>query len=253
MKVATIYGGTHGLGLETALQLVTSGYQVDLIGRDFRQAKSVFSELSVQAGRVKFIRHNLVADRLEQLLPQVHSAPDAVFYIAGAGRIEAFSETNPEYIRNCFMINAEVPANLIAHYYPRLLNQSDFFFGCVTSIAGQIVSPLFSVYAASKAAESRLIESVNIELKAAGAVNNITDFCPGNFAGSSFFGDVTDLPRLSNLAAQLIKATFSKVNRFIPNYETVYRSVIEQYHADSEQFGLSSYEFKMKRHKENGE
>ena len=35
MKVATVYGATHGLGLATAKQLLNSGFRVELIGRNF--------------------------------------------------------------------------------------------------------------------------------------------------------------------------------------------------------------------------
>ena len=247
MKVATIYGASHGLGLATAKHLVDDGFTVELVGRDFALAQETFAATEVADRQVKFIRHDLLADDLSDLFAKVAQKPLAVFYTAGIGRLQPFSDTDTSYVHACYAINAEIPTVLIKKHYGALCGQDAFYLGCVTSIAGQIVSPLFSVYAASKAAASRLIESVNIELMATGSRNRITDFCPGNFSGSSFSGDDTDLPKLAELSGQLIETTFSRAGLFIPDYETIYKSVIERYRNDFEAFGLSSYEYKMKR------
>jgi short-subunit dehydrogenase len=251
MKVATIYGASHGLGLATAKYLVDDGFTVELVGRDFALAQETFAAADVAEGQVKFIPHDLLTDDLSNLFAKVAQKPLAVFYTAGIGRLQPFSDTDTSYVRACYAINAEIPTVLIKKHYGDLCGQEDFYLGCVTSIAGQIVSPLFSVYAASKAATSRLIESVNIELKASGSRNRITDFCPGNFSGSSFSGGPTDLSKLAELALQLVETTFSRAKLFIPDYETVYKSVIERYRNDGETFGLSSYEYKIKRNRSN--
>lgn len=247
VTVITIYGASHGLGLATAKHLANEGFTVELVGREFALAEETFAKELIADGQVKFIRHDLLRDDLSDLFARVAGKPRAVFYTAGIGRLEPFSDTESSYIRACYAINAEIPTMLIKKYYTDLCGEDSFHFGCVTSIAGQIVSPLFSVYAASKAAASRLIESVNIELKASGSGNRITDFCPGNFGGSSFSGGDTDISKLAVLSSQLIEATFSNKVLFIPSYEEVYKSVIERYRDDSETFGLSSYEYKRER------
>lgn len=251
MKVVTIYGASHGLGLAAAKRLVEDGFTVELIGRDFALAQETFAATTVADGQVKFIPHDLLVDDLNNLFAKVAGKPLAVFYTAGIGRLQPFCDTDTSYVRACYAINAEIPTVLIKKYYDDLCGREDFYLGCVTSITGQIVSPLFSVYGASKAATSRLIESVNIELKVIGSRNRITDFCPGNFSGSSFSGGPTDLSKLAELAVQLINTTFSRTGLFIPDYETVYKSVFERYRNDGETFGLSSYEYKMERSRSN--
>jgi short-subunit dehydrogenase len=165
--------------------------------------------------------------------------------------LEEFQSTDSSYISSCYMLNSILPARLILHYYDAIAGADDFYFGCVTSIAGQVVSPLFSVYAASKAATSRLIESINVELVVAGATNRITDFCPGHIVGSSFYGRSTNLVDLNDKAKQLVEATFMKTKLSIPDYETVYKSVIEDYNTDRDAFGISSYAYKLKRGQRN--
>ena len=61
------------------------------------------------------------------------------------------------------------------------------------SISGWMSSPLTSVYAASKAAVVRFVESVNIELEVSGTENRILDVSPASFRGSRFYGGKNDL------------------------------------------------------------
>lgn len=251
MSVATIFGGSHGLGLATAQLLASRGFSIELVGRDFSLAKKTFTEIESSGVNVKYISHDFLTDNLSDLLQKVSKNPAAVFYVAGIGRLEHFVESEDAYIRGCYAINAEVPTLLLKSYYENLSGKNNFYYGHVTSIAGQLVSPLFSVYAASKAAASRLIETVNIELKASGCKNRITDFCPGNFAGSSFSGGDTDLSKLHDLSSQLVDQTFAHTGLFIPDYDTIYKSVIERYQADGETFGISSYKHKIERKLQN--
>lgn len=247
MAIATIYGGSHGLGLATAKRLYDDGFTVELVGRDFSLARKVFPNSLIRAGRIKFITHDLLVDDLQSLFLQVDQHPLIVFYVAGIGRLEAFSDTKVSYVRSCYAVNAEIPTIVFNKYYSNLCGRQEFYLGCVTSIAGQLASPLFSVYAASKAATSRLIESINVELAARGAVNRITDFCPGQFTGSSFSGGDTKLVKLMNLADELIESTLKKKWLFIPSYESVYKRVLERYQEDVQEFGRESYKFKAGR------
>lgn len=210
-------------------------------------ASSVFAEGGAEFGEVKFIHHDLLTGCIEDLFAKVSKTPRAVFYTAGMGKMDHFSNVDVSFIRSCYAINAEIPTIIIRNYFSQILHDDRFHMSCVTSIAGQVVSPLFSVYAASKAAISRLIESINVELQVAGRTNFITDFCPGHFSGSSFFGGETDLSALADTSRRLIGATFAGERMVIPKDEEIYRSVINEYHRDRDVFGMKSYEYKMKR------
>ena len=52
---------------------------------------------------------------------------------------------------------------------------------------------------------------------------------------------------LSDLASSIIEHLETKDDLFIPDYEPVFRQVLERYHQDFRAEGLHSYEFKLKR------
>ncbi len=74
----------------------------------------------------------------------------------------------------------------------------------MVSIAGFMSSPFFSLYGATKASLKIFIESVNVELEKAGAVNRILNVSPGSIKGTSFNSGKTDLSLTSTLAKDSI-------------------------------------------------
>ena len=84
------------------------------------------------------------------------------------------------------------------------------------SIAGWISSPMFSVYAASKAAICRFVESINIELEQSGYQNRILNVSPGSIKGSRFNGEENHLPLMVALAEEIIFHLFNSETLFIP-------------------------------------
>ncbi len=91
----------------------------------------------------------------------------------------------------------------------------------------------------------RLVESVNIELEAAGAENRILNVTPGSFGGSRFYGGANDLQALDGLAREILSRLFDRETLFIPRYEETYRGVLERYRADPRRFGLDSCRYNL--------
>lgn len=245
-KFAIFFGGTNGLGLATAKYLHDQGYNLEIIGRDFSLAEKVFKH--AKSDKVKMFRHDFLIDDIESLFGKLQKSPTAVFYTAGIGRIERFSATTSEYIENCYRLNVTTPTLLLNHYYSRLSSEEKFHFGWVTSISGHLSSPMLAIYAASKSAASRLIESINAEIDTTGSVNVVTDFCPGNFEGSSFFGKETNLESLETLAISFASETLRSQKKFIPKYDSIYRSTLSRYYENPEAFGFASYKYKVKKY-----
>ena len=113
------------------------------------------------------------------------------------------------------------------------------------SIAGLLSSPLFSVYAASKAAICRFIESVNIELEVKGTENRILNISPASIQGTKFNGGSNEPSRVEELAGRIVEKMFASEELFIPQYEEIYRAVLERYEKDPHEYGIHSYEYKM--------
>ena len=142
-------------------------------------------------------------------------------------------------------VNAISTIQILKYFYDRINCDKDFYTGVMVSIAGIVSSPLFSVYAASKAALNRMIESVNIELEEAGRFNRILNVSPGSIKGTAFNGGKTDLSLTSKLAEEIVSHFMDKDDLFIPDYDEVFHSVIDRYKKDEHQFGIESYQYKM--------
>jgi short-subunit dehydrogenase len=115
----------------------------------------------------------------------------------------------------------------------------------MVSIAGFMSSPFFSLYGATKAALKIFIESVNVELEKSGTTNRILNVSPGSIKGTSFNQGATDLNVTAPLAEEILKNMEEKNDLFIPQYEEVFKNVLERYHADFRKEGLHSYEYKV--------
>ena len=108
-------------------------------------------------------------------------------------------------------------------------------------------SPYFSIYGATKAALKIFIESVNVELRKGGSSNRILNVSPGSIKGTSFNGERTDLNVVVPLAKEIITHMEKKDEIFIPQYDEVFKDVLERYHQDFRTEGDHSYDYKKKR------
>jgi len=104
---------------------------------------------------------------------------------------------------------------------------------------------LAAIYAASKAALCRFIESVNIELEVFGTDNRILNVSPASFRGSRFSGGENQLNLLAELADDIMKHLFASKELFIPHYQDTFKEVLERYHNDPHGYGLHSYQYKI--------
>jgi glycerol-3-phosphate cytidylyltransferase len=135
-------------------------------------------------------------------------------------------------------------SRIIKHFYPQMQRDMPFYCAVMGSIAGLISSPMFAVYGATKAAVCKLVESLNIELEAAGTPNRILNISPGSIKGTKFSGGDNDLQQTAPLASDILDRTFQRDVLFIPEYEQVFKGVLARYQQDAHQFGLESYGYK---------
>ena len=128
----------------------------------------------------------------------------------------------------------------------KIEGKDDFYCGVMVSIAGFMSSPFFSVYGASKAALRIFIESVNVELEKAGTGNRILNVSPGSIKGTGFNNGKTDLSLTDTLAKSIIEHLEKKDDLFIPQYDEVFKNVLQRYHEDFRAGGRHSYDYKIK-------
>lgn len=235
MKKALVIGGANGIGLAMALLLAKEYEQVtiiDKVGSNMEMPNNVVIEIA-----------NLLNSDLSFLAN--HHDIDTLIITAGFGRVTRFENITEVEINNCFQVNSVAVTKILRHYYPRMQQTENFYCAVMGSIAGLVSSPLFSLYAATKAAICRLTESLNIELEKSGTDNRILNVSPGSIKGTRFNGGDNDLTQTSLLAKEIIKRMYCHSTLYIPQYEEVFKGVIDRYHTDPHQYGVDSYEYKM--------
>lgn len=241
MKKAIIIGGSNGIGLAIVNQLIAKGYFVHILDIKTPNENDICDRDSYEYCFIDLL--NLDVFDLEKF--KNDKDVEVLMLTAGFGRVAPFEALSITEIHNMMQINATSTIQILKYFYDRINCDKDFYTGVMVSIAGIVSSPLFSVYAASKAALNRMIESVNIELEEAGRSNRILNVSPGSIKGTAFNGGKTDLSLTSKLAEEIVNHFMDKDDLFIPEYDEIFHSVIDRYKKDEHQFGVESYQYKM--------
>lgn len=238
-KKAIIVGGSNGIGLSVSKELINKKYHVvilDLIPPE---------KNNLVANSYTYIPCNLLdsdGSIFEELSKD--NSIDVLMITAGFGKVADFEYLHIGEIQNIFQVNTISTIKIIRLFYDRIKSENNFYCGIMDSIAGIISSPMFSVYAASKAAIFRFIESVNIELEVSGTKNRILNISPGSIKGTHFNGGENDLSATEELAGEIIDNLFNRNELFIPEYDSIFKDVIERYQKDPHEYGLHSYNYK---------
>ena len=238
-KKAVVIGGSNGIGLAISEGLINRGYFVEICDRSDPE-EGVLPEGSFR------YNHCDLLDFYEELYSSLASDKDVeiLMVTAGIGRIADFQAHHIAEIEEILTVDTVSTLKIFSIFYDRILGSEPFYAGVMGSISGWLSSPAASVYAAAKAGVVRFAESVNIELEAAGTENRILDVSPGSFAGSRFYGGENDLSVTRPLAEEIIGHLFAQDTRFIPQYEEIFKGILEQYAADPHAYGLHSYRYK---------
>ena len=241
MKKAVIIGGSNGIGLSIAAKLVSGGHHALILDKVAPEVDTLLKD-----GDYTYIPCNLLNNN-DELLAALAGDPEvsSLVITAGYGRICSFEYLHTAEIRNMLTVNTASVITAIRIFWDRILSSESFDCAVMGSIAGLVSSPLFSVYAASKAALCRFIESVNVELEAAGTKNRILNVSPGSIKGTRFNGGVNDSSATGALAGEIVERMKGKELLFIPDYDKTYKGVIERYNRDAHGYGKHSYEYKL--------
>ena len=238
IKRVLVVGGASGIGLSIAVELasrptVEKVYVIDKapFPQEYAQEK-----ISTFCFDLKQEDYSLF-DQFDDI--------NTLMITAGFGRLALFKDVSESYIVDSFNVNTIPVLRLIKRFYPKLESSQDFYCGVMVSIAGFMSSPFFAVYGATKAALKIFIESVNVELEKAGSSNRVLNVSPGSIKGTSFNAGKTDLSQTQNLTTDIIAHLEKKDDLFIPQYEEVFKHVLQRYHEDFRAEGAHSYEYKV--------
>lgn len=235
MKHALLIGGSNGIGLAITLQLAARCEQVTIVDKSAPAIELPHN--------VNFQQQNLLNDDFA-FLSQFDDI-DCLVYTAGFGRVAPFNTIVEAEISNQFQVNAISVLKVLNHYCPRMQSAAPFYCAVMGSIAGLVSSPLFALYSATKAAVCKAIEAINIELEMQGTPNRILNVSPGSIKGTRFNGGENDLSQTEQLAAEIVQRMMAGESLFIPDFEPVFKGVIQRYQDNPHQFGVDSYQYKM--------
>lgn len=238
MRKALVVGGANGIGLSIASLLANQDdfekiYIVDKV--------SVAQEFSNP--KFESLLFDLTSE--DYSIFDGFRDVDTLMITAGFGKLSLFKDVTEQYITSSFSVNTIAPVRIILHFMEKLMARQDFHCGVMVSIAGFMSSPFFAVYGASKAALKIFIESVNVELEKNGSTNRILNVSPGSIKGTSFNNGKTDLTVTKDLANEIIARLEAKEDLFIPQYDEIFKKVIERYQADFREEGRHSYDYKV--------
>lgn len=240
MKNALVVGGANGIGLSIATELahrfdVKKVYIVDKV------------PLSEEFVNDKFETYQFDLTQEDYSIFNKFQNIDYLMITAGFGRLALFKDVDESMIPLSFNVNTIPVMRIIKRFYNKLESQQDFYCGVMVSIAGFMSSPFFSIYAATKAALRVFIESVNVELLKEGSTNQILNVSPGSLKGTSFTNGKTDLSVTAPMAKTIIAEMEKKNDLFIPQYEEVFKNVLQRYQDDFRKEGAHSYDYKLER------
>lgn len=237
---ALVVGGSNGIGLSIVINLLND----NSVNNVFVIDKNIFPE-NYKSDKLHFIQYDLLDFKNSNEF-NLSEDIDALYITAGFGHLDYFQNFNDSYVNNIFQVNTISPILFIKKFYQNLLNKENFYCSVMVSIAGRLNSPMFSLYSASKAALSKFIEAINVELEVQGSKNRVLEVSPGSLKGTSFNGAISDPMLTIDLASEIIDKTIQRETLFIPEYDSVFKNVIDRYHANAHKFGMDSYKYKQK-------
>ena len=237
---ALVVGGSSGIGLSIVLQLVHDASVECVFVVDKAEFPVAYNDSKIERHHCDLsLGDYSIFDELKDI--------QALYITAGFGHLKWFQELSEDYINASFSVNAIAPIQIIRYYYDKLLSKDDFYCAVMVSIAGRLSSPLFSVYSATKAALGKFIEAVNVELDVQGSTNRILEVSPGSLKGTGFNGGASQPELTELLATEIIERSKKHETLYIPQYDEVFKDVIERYQSNPHKFGVNSYWYKKKQ------
>jgi uncharacterized protein len=202
-KVVVVTGGSKGLGLEIARQLVAAESRVFLIARDAELLNKVANELAVGATfRPQVVVADLVnseqASAALQSIVQEAQQIDVLFNVVGESIRCRLSEATPEIFRQQMDVNffsavncTQAALNSLRQSQGRIVN--------IASLAAKTPWPLVGPYVTSKAALAAYTDQLRLEIK---ELSTVLLVCPGPIlrddAGTRYKSQTTGLNSVAN-------------------------------------------------------
>jgi NAD(P)-dependent dehydrogenase (short-subunit alcohol dehydrogenase family) len=188
-KVAIVTGGTSGIGLAIAQELIVQGAKVIITGRNQEKLDTAVTTLGSAAEGVRAETESLAdLDQLYDHVKTAHGRLDLLVANAGAGEIVPLSEITEEHFARAFDANVKGVTFSVQKALP-LMGEGGAIV-VIGSTASFRPEPGMSVYGGTKAALRAMVRGWVLDIKGSGVRINIVSPGPTDTDSlRSFFGD----------------------------------------------------------------
>jgi short-subunit dehydrogenase len=171
-KAVAITGASSGIGRAAAEHLGRLGMSVALLARRADRLDALVESICAAGGRAVAVAGDVTVEAdVERLVSSALTEfghLDVMIANAGIGFHGSFEQTSPEIMQRLFDVNVMGTFYAARAAVPVFRAQRSGHLILVSSIAGQRAVGSRTAYAASKAAQARLGESLRVELAGAG-------------------------------------------------------------------------------------
>ncbi|CAN5500971.1 SDR family oxidoreductase [soil metagenome] len=171
-KTAVVTGGGSGIGLASAKRFVDEGAFVYIFGRRQEALDSALTTLGDNARAVQGSVSDLAdLDRLHSTVKAERGGLDILFANAGTGAFAPLGEITPEHYHQIFDVNVKGVIFTVQKGLP--LMKAGGSIVLTGSTTGEMGTPQFSIYSATKAAVRNLARSWAQDLRGTGIRVNV--------------------------------------------------------------------------------
>lgn len=171
-KTAIVTGGASGIGFATAQRLIDEGAFVFVFGRRQEALDTAVAKLGSKAAAVQgSITEAADLDRLFAAVEAQRGTLDILVANAGTGEVVPLGEITPEHYARTFDINVKGTLFTVQKGLPLMRAGGSIIL--TGSTTGEMGTPGFSVYSASKAAIRNFARSWALDLKGTGIRVNV--------------------------------------------------------------------------------
>lgn len=186
-SLALIAGASEGIGAAYAHYLASQGIDLVLIARKKEQLEQFGAALTSQYGvHTTCLQEDLSSLEASNRISEAAKDLDIniLIYNAGNSYIDKFENKAISVHQEIAFTNMITPLNLIHHFAPRMLQQGKGAIILMASLAGFQGTPFIATYAATKAFDRILAESLWYEWKDRGL--DVMACCAGATATPNF-------------------------------------------------------------------
>lgn len=193
-RTALITGGTSGIGLEMARQLLGRGNTVIVTGRDQAALDAAARTLpGIHTFRSDVSDPHAITALHEAVLPQF-PALDTLINNAGIMRnIRLDGERSLEDVTREIEINLSGPVRMVQQFLPQLMSQPEALIVNVSSGLAFVPLPVAPVYCATKAAMHSYTQSLRVQLQ--GTRVTVVELAPPGVETPLFRGEFAEETR----------------------------------------------------------